>query len=286
MVTTRKVIKDKITLPKAKFDLVTSALSIRPPDSPWVELKITKESGGYLSIYYSDDLSPLPVRWVTKPGDHKSDPNLETLTYGLFSTCSPQMRSGVVKRGSEYLFFATARNQERMLSGYYHLRWYAQGVYQGKTDYCLAADRAHFIADPISLKKVDRNCGTDVSNWFRNMRLLTNDQCKRVADLIDARPNAMPAYLEEIDRLERFNLKHSGYRYPTWKRTEKFSWEYAKELLNKGHFDSPSEKVPNSSPSGLWQCKNCSGTIRNKALLKKCPDCGSIGTLRPQLQEN
>jgi len=259
---------------------------IVPPNPPWIALNITKESGGYLSIYYSEDLSPLPIRWVTKLGDHKSDPNLETLTYGLFSICGPKMRSGVVNRNSEYLFFATARNGERVLSGYYHLGWYAQGVYKGKTDYCLAADRAHFIADPIPLKKVDRSCSTNVSKWFRNMRLLTNEQCRRIAGLIDAKPNAISAYLEEIDRLERFNLKHTGYRYPTWKRTEKFSWNQARELLSRGGFESLSEKVPNSSPSGLWQCLNCLGVVNNKALLKKCPDCGHIGTLRPQAQES
>src|ERR1044071_3989814 len=117
--------------------------SIKPPNPLWRELKSPEDAAGYLSIYYSDDLSPLPIRWVTKPGDHKSDPNLETLTYGLFSTCGPQMRAGVVSRNSEYLFFATARKGERVLTGYYHLGWYAQGVYEGKTDYCLAADRAY-----------------------------------------------------------------------------------------------------------------------------------------------
>lgn len=269
---------------KPKSDIVTGGnYSVVPPNPPWQVLNTNENSYGYLSIYYSDDLSPLPVRWITKPGDNKSDPNLETLTYGLFSTCSSRMRSGVVNRGSEYLFFATARNSERVLTGYYHLQWYAQGIYGGKRDYCLAADRIHFIADPLPLKKVDRSCGTDVSKWFRNMRLLKSEQCKKMAALIDAKPNATAAYLEEIDRLERFNLKHSGYRYPTWKRTEKFSWEFGRELLNKGQFESTSEKVPNSSQSGLWQCLNCSKTINNKALLKKCPECGSIGTLRPQV---
>src|SRR6266568_2401005 len=88
-----------------------------PPNPPWAPMSQEGDGGGCLSVYYSDDMSPLAVRWITKPGDNKSDPNLETMTYGLFSTCSKAMRSGIVKRGAEYLFFATRRGGTRVLSG-------------------------------------------------------------------------------------------------------------------------------------------------------------------------
>src|SRR4051812_16368068 len=107
----------------------SSRVSVRPPAAPW--LKIDRPSGaGYLSIYYSDDLSPLPIRWITKPGDNKSDPNIETLTYGLFSTCSRGMRSGAVKNAAEFLFFACNRGAGRVLSGYYRLKWYAESGFE------------------------------------------------------------------------------------------------------------------------------------------------------------
>ena len=141
--------------------------SVAPPNAPWKELNSPEDAGSYMSIYYSDDLSRLPVRVITKPGDNKSDPNLETLTYGLFSTCSQSMRSGVVNRRSAYLFFATARKEGRVLTGYYHLRWFTDGVFDNARDYCLAADTARFIEKPIPLTEVDRRCGTNVSKWFR-----------------------------------------------------------------------------------------------------------------------
>src|SRR5688572_11222634 len=93
--------------------------TMTPPNAPWVQLTPSEDAGGYLSVYYNDDLSRLPIRWVTKPTDSKSDPNLETLTYGLFSTCSLGMRSGIVTRQSKFLFFTTMRRHERVLSGYY-----------------------------------------------------------------------------------------------------------------------------------------------------------------------
>ncbi len=259
-----------------------SGLSVAPPNSPWQELDSPADAGGYLSIYYSDDLSRLPVRWVTKPGDNKSDPNLETLTYGLFSTCGRSMRSGVVTRRCPYLFFATLRKGERVLTGYYHIRWYAAGVFDEMRDFCLAADVARFIEKPIPLTEVDRKCGTDVAGRFRGMRLLSGAECRKMARLINTRPDATAAYLEEIDRLERFNLKHGGYRYIAWKQVDKFSWDLARLYLEKGQPATLAAAVLNSSPSGLWECLRCSENVKNKALLKRCPHCGALGTLRPQ----
>ncbi len=255
----------------------SSEVSVEPPNPPWQKLNPSSEAGGYLSFYYSDDLSRLPVRWVTKPGDNKSDPNLETLTYGLFSTCARSMRSGIVTRRCSHLFFVTTRKDERVLTGYYHLRWYADGVFGGMRDFCLVADRARFIEKPMPLTEVDRRCGTHLAGLFRGMRLLSPKECKKMARLIDTRPDATAAYLEEIDRLERFNLKHGGYRYIAWKQTDKFSWNLARHYLQK----TPSA-VLNSSPSGLWVCVTCTESTGNKALLKRCPHCGAVGTLRPR----
>ena len=56
-------------------------------------------------MYLADDLGRLPVRHITRPHDNKSDPNIETGTYGLFSTCEHQMRSGIVNNGARHIVF-------------------------------------------------------------------------------------------------------------------------------------------------------------------------------------
>ncbi len=250
-----------------------------PPNPPWAPMSQEGDGGGCLSVYYSDDMSPLAVRWITKPGDNKSDPNLETMTYGLFSTCSKAMRSGIVKRGAEYLFFATRRGGTRVLSGYYHLGWYAPTP-QDSSDFCLAAERAHFVEKPIPLDAVDRECGTNVNEWFRSYRVLTLKQALCIAKLLDAMPNAVHRYLEEIDRLERFNLRYGGYRYIAWKQQERFSWNLAAGYLVAKNARTSIAKVRNATPSNSWKCTECDGVVRNRALLKRCPECGSLGSLR------
>lgn len=206
-------------------------MHIMPPNLPWRELNPSENAGGYISIYLNDDLSKLPVRAVAKPGDTKADPNLETATYGLFSFCGHQLRSGIVTRRYPHLFFATSRKRERVLTGYYHIRWYAPIVSGKKSDFCLAADAVHFLDEHIPLTEIDRIYGTNLAGHFRNMRLISASECKKIISFINDCPDATSAYLDEIDRLERFNLKHGGYRYFRRRQTEKFSWELAKRHL-------------------------------------------------------
>src|SRR5688572_1746046 len=117
----------------------------RPPARPWRELNPLLAAGGYLSYYYSDVLSPVPVRGVTLPANNKSDPNVETLTYGLFSTCGHSMRASIVANRVPYIFFVTNRGGQRILTGYYRLRWYAPGPLQRRpADYALAAEHGRF----------------------------------------------------------------------------------------------------------------------------------------------
>jgi hypothetical protein len=193
------------------------------------------------------------------------------------------MRAGIVDRRCSHLFFTTSRKSERVLTGYYHLGWYTEGAL-GAGDYCIAADCAKFIEKPIPLKDVDRRCGTDVSGWFRSMRILTVGESKKLARLIDSYPDATAAYLEEIDRLERFNMKHGGYRYISWKQTEKFTWDRAKKYLKLATTTLPDTKVINTSPSGVWKCRSCRKETKNKALLKLCPHCGAPATLQPMVK--
>lgn len=260
-------------------------VSIAPPNPPWKILYTSSKPGGYLSYYYSDDISPLPVRWVTKPGDNKSDPNLETSTYGLFSTCSPNMRRGVVKSGSPYLFFITNRNGIRVLTGYYYIQWYAEGAFRGGWDFCIAAKEKRFINPPISLKEIDRRIGSTLSKHFRTLKKIPYEICLEIRALLDSQKDSTSVYLEEIDRLERFNLRYGGYRYIGWKQKDKFSWEYARDYLNRHFQDSPLQVAPkkakNSNPENKWICLACNYTFINKSLLRRCPDCGEIASLQP-----
>lgn len=89
----------------------------------------------------------LPVRDVLKLGDNKSDPNVETLTYGLFSTCEETMRQSIASRGIGEIFFITSVEAlERLaLVGMYELGWVAE---VGPKDFAYVARRARFI-DPV-----------------------------------------------------------------------------------------------------------------------------------------
>ncbi len=99
---------------------------------PWREL--SDAGRGYLSVYFSEPLARWPVREITRPADNKSDPNIETGTYGLFSTCEPSMRNRIVNDGAATVFFLTTRrkHQGRVVSGYYHVGWYTEG---GSSDF-------------------------------------------------------------------------------------------------------------------------------------------------------
>lgn len=195
-----------------------------PPNPPWAPIAVYEDAGGYLSYFYNDDLSWLPVRAITKIGDNKVDPNLETKTYGLFSPCNKAMRKSIVKRGCQYIFFVTMRKTGRVLSGLYLAKWYAT-VAPDSDDFCLAADRIWFVEDPIPLSVVDKTCATNVSRRWRACLRLNTKECKKIESLLKRRPNATRSYLTEIDRLERFNLKYGGYRYISARRKDSYYWD-------------------------------------------------------------
>jgi len=255
---------------------------VRPPNPPWVELVARTPDRGYLSIYLSDDLSALAVRAVTRPHDNKSDPNLETATYGLFSTCERQMRAGVVHSGRRYLFFVTSRRGRRVLTGHYRIAWYCDGVLSSSgVDYALAADRLRFIHPPVPLDELPDGLREHATRRFRAFLRVGADQTQQLLRLLEDRPDRMGDYLTEIDRLERFNRYHTGFR--CWQRTEPFSWQAARDYLrpDPSRQWSASETVSNQSPTGRWHCQACGQTIRNDALLKACPACNALGSLRP-----
>ena len=215
--------------------LVKSNRVAIPPNPPWAPLTVREASGGYLSYFFSDELSSLPVRAITSVGDNKVDPNLETKTYGLFSPCNKNMRKIIVKRGCRYIFFVTRRKGIRVLCGVYFVKWYAP-INPDGGDFCLATDRIWFVADSIPSGDVDKACGTNICRPFRTCLRVDAKGCRKMEGLLKRRANATRSYLAEIDRLERFNLKHGGYRYVTAKRRDSYSWDCdkVKAILKNG----------------------------------------------------
>jgi hypothetical protein len=251
---------------------------VRPPSPPWREIAIRRPPTGYLSFYIADDLSPLPVRAVTLPGNNKADPNLETATYGLFSTCERLMRAGIVARGIEYIFFLTnPKSAGRRLTGYYRLRWYYE---HARGDFAVAATEQHFVMPALTPSDLSPALRSLVFAHFRGYKSVDAEATAALLEALHTRPNATTDYLGEIDRLERFNAYHTGNRH--WNSKEPFSWEVARGYVRTGI--EPAAKS-NVSPTNQWRCKQCSAVVYNRALLRSCPHCQGLGTLEPMIVE-
>lgn len=262
----------------ASQDGVVGSSAARSPGTPWCPL--TDLGRGYLSVYLSDPLARWPVREVTRPGDNKSDPNIETGTYGLFSTCEPGMRNRIVHDGAATIFFLTTRRrgEGRVLTGYYHIGWYTEGT-QGaiNRDYALAASSMRFV-EPLPVRQLPGGLATVCSAPFRTMKPIDEGVTTGLRDLCDQQPDRTANYIAEIERIERFARARSGFAYPSWGREESFTWRDA-----PAYYRANTEllKVPNSSRSRKWRCSECDYVIQNGALLKRCPLCKAMATLVP-----
>ena len=257
-------------------------VSVKPPAAPWSPLEVAQPATGYLSMYLADNLSRLPVRHVTRPHDNKSDPNIETGTYGLFSTCEQQMRSGIVNSGAQFIVFMCRWGDRRVVSGFYRLAWKAPGTLHtpNKADFVLAADTVHFLDPPIPVSDLPEHLASVAGTRFRLFKRIDSAHTEELISILSGRPNALPEYLGEVDRLEQFQSFHSGYRYVSWQQGEPFSWSMAHRYLEPS---SSFSAVPNQSATGTWLCaaSACGQYVANQALLKRCPFCGSMGTLQP-----
>lgn len=250
---------------------------MKPPGSPWQKIALATPPTGYLSFYFSDQLSGIPVRAVTLPGNQKADPNLETATYGLFSTCERFMRTSIVHRGVEYIFFLTSRKGEgRFLTGFYRLKWYYE---HAPGDCALAAADQHFVFPSLGPRDLPASLRKVVFAPFRASKQLSVTETEQLLEILLKRKDSTNAYLEEIDRLERFNLHHTGFRH--WGSSNPFNWEDAEILLKT---KQPLLAKSTASPSNNWKCKQCKALIFNRALLRRCPKCNSVGTLQAVLE--
>lgn len=263
----------------------------RPPGFPWIELNPDPQAPSYLCFYYVSKFSPLPVRDVNRLkksaglpiADNKSDPNLETKTFGLFSTCECDMRRGVVNRRAPYLFFfgqcRTPSGTERCVTGFYTLKWYSHGgTHAG--DFCLAADRCHFVKTPIPFSSVNRHLGTTLS--ARNPRLMTliaPNRSRMLADLLESQEDVSDDYIREIKRLEMLNSNLTdGLKYVNFARRNSFCWEDIGNYPQLGQESTQPRRV-NQTSENSWNCDICHTVSFSPSLLRLCPHCGSSGTL-------
>lgn len=256
--------------------------TVVPPNPPWQELRPATPLEGYLSYYLSDDLSGLPVRAVTLLRNNKSDPNLETKTYGLFSTCGHGMRASIVKNRYGIIFFLTRRSGKRVLTGYYRLRWYTLGAPNNvPPDYALAADVIRFVNPPVQLEELPPKLRRVVGKWFRVYKHVDAGTTAELLAVFNRRKDRSNEHLAEIDRLERFSRRHTGYRYVGRKQDQPFSWDLAQKYLSPLPAEAtPPIRASTSSPTDTWLCATCGKTSSNKARLKSCPECGAMNTLR------
>ena len=267
---------------------------VRPPNPPWRPLAVDEPPSGYLSFFFSDNLSRFPVRAVTrfvgKKYDNKSDPNIETGTYGLFSTCERSMRVGVVTHHHPYLFFVTRVAGVRALAGYYRIGWWAPGppiaAYRiGETqppDMMLAAAEVRFIIPAVDLAQAAYEAGDpSVAGWFRLNKSLNPSQTEKLLALLNARPDRTVDLIEEVHRLERLNLHHTGARYPGWGQLEGFDWVLARTWLEAAATTPIPAVVPyvNKKSIKYWKCMQCGNRADNVAPLKRCPFCRKFGSL-------
>lgn len=261
-------------------------LEHRPPGAPWRALEFPASPQAFVSFYLSDDLARWPVRAITLPKNNKSDPNLETLSYGLFSTCEPKMRVGIVNRNVHHIIFLTnIRSKGRHVTGYYELGWYTHGsLWPNVRDYALAARSAKFI-EPISVGDFSGGLGDRLQRRWRSFILLDAEHSAELLSIVSGASDKTSEYLSEIDRLERINLYLTGYRYVSWQRNEPWTWEDAARYLTPTEFGD-ADAAPNTSPTGQWRCGSCGEIAINEALLKLCPRCHENGTLRPIQRED
>jgi len=210
---------------------------VRPPNPPWIPLVPKVGSKAALSFYYSDRLSNIPIRDVSHKNDPKADPNLETMTFGLFSNCDRAMRATIVKQGIELHFFCTNRGGVRVLAGYYSVGWHykAPSTKRGSRgslldDYMLTAKEMRFVAPGFPLRDLTGYLyGVNLDKSFRPFKYIDAETANRLLLLLKDTPDATAEYISEIHRIEQLVQQRDGCIYR--KKWNGFSWDVAPKAM-------------------------------------------------------
>jgi hypothetical protein len=171
------------------------------------------------------------------------------------------------------------QGQRRGVSGYYKLRWYAHGgTYAG--DFCLAAERTHFVDRPLDFNELNIELGMRLSNRVPRLSIkLTPAQSERLVQLLHRQPDVTAAYVGEVRRLEKINARVSGgLKYINFKRRTSYSWDSVRDIKGLGR-PSTRPRLRNTGPMNAWRCDICESINPSRSLLKLCPACGAQGTL-------
>lgn len=207
---------------------------VRPPNPPWRPIQRGNTNLATITFYYGDAKSPVvPIRDVSNKNDAKPDPNIETLTYGLFSVCCKDERKAIVEKGITTQFFCTSRaDSVRVLTGYYRPAWYCE---IDANDYAITAESARFVSPGYALSKLTSFFEDyPIDKFFRTWKYIRDEKViRRLLLLINSAPDATATYVSEIHRLEADSLEQYGHMYSD--RLEGYSWEIAGELMrNRG----------------------------------------------------
>jgi len=148
------------------------------------------------------------------------------------------MRKSLVKKGMEYIFFCTNRDNIKVLTGYYHVKWYHIGPplkhRKYRPDYWLAADEIRFVNPGFPLRDLTGYLrGVKLDRYFRPFLYIDEQTVQKLLSLLRDTPEATNEYLEEIKKLEGENLKKYGATYTNWKKREGFDWNWAQKYLGK-----------------------------------------------------
>lgn len=138
-------------------------------------------------------------------------------------------------------------------------------------------DEVHRVASPGVGSATRESLGARFG--VRTTKYVDDQVTAELVEVLESRPDSTAAYLAEVDRLERFNLRHTGYR--CWHRGEPFSWETAGHLVTAEPPAKTARTIANSSPTGRWRCRDCTNELVNRSRLKECPRCHNVGTLEP-----
>lgn len=270
--------------------------------SKWKKITKSKKITGHIATYYSNDKAKLPVRDVSKLWDSKADPNIETRTYGVFTTCMPASRKNMVQRGDSFIFFFTHWRGKRFLTGYYELDEFidtgitpmGNGKEYKYKDYGLTAKKMHFVKDLIPFNgelwsKIEpEKCSQDGIDGYgpRNFKAIDEKLTIKLKTILDLKPDATKEYLKEIRKLEKENVDKYGFKYPSWNRSDGFTKKDINEFIPhlatkpKSHISSQSyipmkEKLPISTRT--YECLNCGWKMEGQMCqLKKCSRCGDF----------